>query len=157
MERELRRRRNELYNLGTGVLAFGLWSVVKTLMYLLLTPPDLKAYTLSPELRNHLALLLVCFILLTTLAELGIRAYIGLSARAEGLGKRRNMTYVVLAFCQVTASLFMSVFFLTQMESAERGRLDTIVSMAVDTSSTIILAEMAFTALKVKKISAGRM
>ncbi len=157
MERELRRRRNELYNLGTGVLVFGLWSVAKTLMYLLLTPPNLELYTLSPKLRNHLALLLVCFVLLTTFAELGIRAYLGLSARAEGLGKRRKMSYVVLAFCQAAASLFIGVFFLTQMESTERGRLDTIVSMAVDLSSTIIMAEMAFTALKVKKLSAGRM
>ena len=159
METELRRCRSNLSILGSGVIVFSIWEILKPLLVSLLVqhteaaaPSDSLPFGLSP---NTIAVLILAALLLAVLSVV-LRLCIGLSARAEAAGKRRGKAYVILAFLifalQVMGFLLMFLpFFLPRQ--TERALLDTAASLLVELSSTVITGELAFTAARFKKLS----
>ena len=140
MEKELRRKQVTLVTLGTGVILFGVWSVVKSLLYFrtnLFADLDTQV---EPELLPYIKLATVVIVALFVLADLGIRLKIGRRARAEGMGRRQKNGYLILAALIAFSRLYLC--------------LDYVVSVLVDLSSTVLLAELIITALRVRKLRA---
>ena len=133
MEIELRRRRINLMTLGSGVIAFGVWSVLKTFLYIWV-----DSYVFEfPDI--HFAL----------------RAYIGLSARSVGMGKKKSRVYIILAAMILASSVVSWVLMLmnhTLNRMANQSAMDYYVSLFVELSSAAMLAEMIYTALRVRKL-----
>ena len=157
MEKELRRKQVTLVTLGTGVILFGVWSVVKSLLYFrtnLFADLDTQV---EPELLPYIKLVTVVIVALFVLADLGIRLKIGLRARAEGMGRRQKNGYLILAalivFVNITGDL-LGVYFIVKNGVPEQAGLDYVVSVLVDLSSTILLAELIITVLRVRKLRA---
>ena len=156
MEKELRRKQVTLVTLGTGVILFGVWSVVKSLLYFRTNPfADLDTQV-EPELLPYM-LATVVIVALFVLADLGIRLKIGRRARAEGMGRRQKNGYLILAalivLVNITADL-LGVYYIVKNGVPEQSGPDYIVSVLVDLSSTILLAELIITVLRVRKLRA---
>ena len=156
MEKELRRKQVTLVTLGTGVILFGVWSVVKSLLYFrtnLFADLDTQV---EPELLPYM-LATVVIVALFVLADLGIRLKIGRRARAEGMGRRQKNGYLILAalivLVNITADL-LGVYYIVKNGVPEQSGPDYIVSVLVDLSSTILLAELIITVLRVRKLRA---
>ena len=155
MEIELRRRRINLMTLGSGVIAFGVWSVLKTFLYIWVDSYVFEFPDMPPELigvANAIAYALLGFLVLIDFA---LRTYIGLSARSVGMGKKKSRTYIILAVMILAFSVVSWVLILlnhkyNRMEN--QSVLDYYVSLFVEMSSTAILAEMVYTALRVRKL-----
>lgn len=102
MERELRRNQNLLYCVGTGVIMFGLWSVIKGIMTLFLQKDELivmletvKA-SLTPDQADYFVstFTLVCIIIGIIIGVLLLmHICVGLSARKEGMGRRKRTAW----------------------------------------------------------------
>ena len=156
MEKELRRKQVTLVTLGTGVILFGVWSVVKSLLYFrtnLFADLDTQA---EPELLPYM-LATVVIVALFVLADLGIRLKIGRRARAEGMGRRQKNGYLILAALIVLVNItgdLLGVYFIVKNGVPEQSGLDYVVSVLVDLSSTVLLAELIITALRVRKLRA---
>ena len=156
MEKELRRKQVTLVTLGTGVILFGVWSVVKSLLYFrtnLFADLDTQA---EPELLPYM-LATVVIVALFVLADLGIRLKIGRRARAEGMGRRQKNGYLILAALIVLVNItgdLLGVYYIVKNGVPEQSGPDYIVSVLVDLSSTILLAELIITALRVRKLRA---
>ena len=156
MEKELRRKQVTLVTLGTGVILFGVWSVVKSLLYFrtnLFADLDTQA---EPELLPYM-LATVVIVALFVLADLGIRLKIGRRARAEGMGRRQKNGYLILAALIVLVNItgdLLGVYFIVKNGVPEQSGLDYVVSVLVDLSSTVLLAELIVTALRVRKLRA---
>ena len=157
MEKELRRKQVTLVTLGTGVILFGVWSVVKSLLYFRTNLFNDLDTQIEPKLLPYIKLATVVIVALFVLADLGIRLKIGRRARAEGMGRRQKNGYLILAALIVLVNItgdLLGVYYIVKNGVPEQSGPDYIVSGLVDLSSTILLAELIITALRVRKLRA---
>ena len=87
----------------------------------------------------------------------GLRIWMGLSARAEGLGKPRGRAYMIAGFVFFAIQLvgFVATAIQLLFYGAQTDNLpEVIASLLVDLSSMVTTGEMAFTARKVKRLEA---
>ncbi len=153
METELRRRRSELLTLGFGIIAFGVWSVLKTYLY---TWVDPLVQNVDVEEQYKTAATILGYVMITIVLamDLGLRLYVGMSARAEGLGKKKGRAYIVVASLMLLVSVllwFASLGYI-QTRAEDDSLMDYIVSMVVDLTSIAILARLVYNAVKVRQL-----
>lgn len=145
-ERKMRRYQNLLTVSGLGVIIFGLWSVLKTILLLFM-----KEGILS-EIPDDTFVRVMFFVILggILLVDVLIRLYVGLSARAEGFGKKKGYGYVVIAILMALASLtsLVLIFF----DTNEQSLWELIVSVIVEATSLVVTIELLVAAFTVKKL-----
>lgn len=90
----LRKDRNTLVVVGAGVIAFGVWSVIKAVMYAAVNIETLLV-TRSGERLSPAAFWIALAVIVAI--ELALRVYVGRSAIAEGRGVKKGALYIVLA------------------------------------------------------------
>lgn len=146
MERRLRKSQNNLVVIGYGVIAFGVWSVIKIVLY---TALNTDINMLSAE-GETVPVEVFWFIMLIFLAfELSLRLYVGFSAVYEGRGRKKRFGYIILALLMALISFALVAANLAAFGSDESpGK--TVVTIIVEASSSIMLAEMAIFAVRVK-------
>ncbi len=154
METELRRRRTNLFTLGGGVIAFGVWSMLKTYLYMLVDPIPL---TLEVPEEYRKAALVVAYGLVTffLLIDLGLRLYVGLSARAEGIGQKKGKAYIVLAVLMLIVNIasWLAYLFTYDYKGGDAALVDYVVSLVVDLTSIVLLAQLIYNAVLVRRLS----
>ena len=145
-ERKMRRYQNLLTVSGLGVIIFGLWSVLKTILLLFMKEGILSEIPDDTFVRVMFFLILGGILLVDVL----IRLYVGLSARAEGFGKKKGYGYVVIAILMALASLtsLVLIFF----DSNEQSIWELIVSVIVEATSLVVTIELLIAAFTVKKL-----
>lgn len=145
-EIKMRRYQNLLTVSGLGVIIFGLWTVLKTILLLFLQED------MVDDLPDGLFYRVLFFTLIggVLLIDFLIRLFVGLSARAEGFGKKKGYGYIVVAILIAIASLasLVLIFF----DTADRSVLELIVSFIVEATSMIATVELLVAAFTVKKL-----
>lgn len=152
-EVKLRRYENLLTLSGLGVIAFGAWSVLKALLFMLYRGEVFEPM-LADIADNRLAKLLVFVIVAVVLLFVfAVRLYVGLSARAEGHGRKKGVVYVVIAILMALFSVLslLSIFFDSEAR-LKNSMLEIIVSFVVETTSLIVIVELLVAAFTVKKL-----
>ena len=88
--------------------------------------------------------------------DVGLRFYVGLSARAEARGKKKSRAYIIVAALMAAGNLliFLGALFLAASVSgaAPDNILDTAVSTIVDITAQITLIELVLTARRVQRL-----
>lgn len=145
-EIKMRRYQNLLTVSGLGVIIFGLWTVLKTILLLFLQED------LVDDLPDGLFYRVLFFTLIggVLLIDFLIRLFVGLSARAEGFGKKKGYGYIVVAILIAIASLASLVLIFFDM--GDRSILELIVSFIVEATSMIATVELLVAAFTVKKL-----
>ena len=145
-ERKMRRYQNLLTVSGLGVIIFGLWSVLKTILLLFMKEGILSEIPDDTFVRVMFFLILGGILLVDVL----IRLYVGLSARAEGFGKKKGYGYVIIAILMALASLtsLVLIFF----DTNEQSIWELIVSVIVEATSLVVTIELLVAAFTVKKL-----
>lgn len=155
MQKEIRRCRENLVSIGTGISLFGIWTVIRIIMTVIL-----ERETMISETQNYtdagagLIVALLCIIMaILSLMILSIHLYIGLSARKEGLGGKKRTGYLIatglfiLLYCiGITAEI---VTFQETFKSIPEGA----VTVLIDITVLITLAELMLNAVRVRKLS----
>ena len=160
---EIRRSQNTLIVVGSGTILFSVWSTVRMLGLLIL----LRSETVSAfkdefgpveDLSDTAYFWTITVVIMLILAViLAIRVYVGLSAIAEGRGKKRGILYILIAVIMIIVSLwsFLTVFF-TSEAPEQMGALTrdhSISTLIIDATSIIMLAQMVVSALKIRKFT----
>lgn len=149
----IRLKKNEtlLSICGSGVIFFGVWSLIKSIMSIVLYKGTLNSYFSqyqnAPVLRN-LAYGMVFFILSL---DVVLRLYVGLTAISESRGKRKKSTYIVVAF----AMLFFTVFGVVgsfMFLQRDISLLTSITTILVETTSSLTLLQMLISVINVRRI-----
>ena len=157
MEKELRRSQVSLVTLGSGVILFGVWSVIKSLLYFQTGLFNDLDKQVEPELLPTIKFITIALVALIVLVDLGFRLKIGRRARAEGMGRRQKSGYLILAVLIVLVNLAVEVFSLYNLVNnglAEQSAFESTVTLVVDLSANILLIELIVTALHVRKLRA---
>ena len=156
-EAERRRTGNNLRILGVGVILFGLWSILKPALIAVAAPALRGGYNLSPEDRTAATVIgiVVCAAVIILL-----RLHVGLSAWREGSGIPQGRGYVIWAVLMVLFNvlllggiLLLTIRFQPFDELNAAAALDTFASLLVDTTSDIILLELIWNAVKLKRMN----
>ena len=87
LQLRLRKMQSDMASMGLGVIAFGVWSVIKTVLYVALNTEEYLG-----SFEGNMAMILIFWILLggVLAVELALRFHVGRSAIAEGKGAKRS-------------------------------------------------------------------
>ena len=146
---QLRQNQNTLVVVGMGVIAFGIWSVVKTVMLAAFNTEQMTA--LSEQGIVFVASFWVLLGIWLAI-DLWLRLYVGLSAIHEGRGRKKRKAYIVWAFFMALFSALGVVAGLAAIRFS-KALGTTVVSVIVEITSCVLLVEMALSAIKVKRLS----
>ena len=163
MERELRRNQNVLVCVGTGVIMFGFWSVIKGIMTiflqrdLLLETIETSKQSLSPEELEFFdpVFTVVCIIIGIIVAiVMLIRIYVGLSARKEGMGRetRTHRAYLVFSVILAVIPVFYLVLEFSEGVKSLGSFLDQIVPIIIDVTSLVMTIQLLVAGAKVRNL-----
>jgi len=145
-EVKMRRYQNLLTVSGLGMIVFALWSVLKTIL-LFCFNEKLLAEVPDDTLFRVVLFSIIGVILLF---DFLMRLFVGLSARAEGFGKKKGNAYIVVAVLIALGSLasLVMIFF----DSSIQSIIELIVSVIVEATSLIVVIELLVAAYTVKKL-----
>ena len=150
---QLRKNQDTLKIVGLGVMAFGAWSIVRTILYTTLQWNSIIENMVEQELSAKTAGIMYVIVSVMIMAvEIAIRLYIGRSAIAEGKGKRKRPGYIVVAFLIALMNLGLMFSFFMLLGARTEISLDALVTMFVELTSTVILLEMCQSAIRVRKL-----
>ncbi len=156
MERELRRYQNLLVCVGSGIILFGLWTLVKGVMTIILYKEELQEFLLSLGTREEeLALMieLVSYLLIILCClDLALRLAVGLSARREGRARdqKRHWAFLVFGAVLLTLTLTSLTMDLKDFNENFNSIFDGIITVAIDATSVVMVIELFVAGAKVK-------
>lgn len=147
MGAKIRRTQDNLFVLGTSVVVFGLWNLIKFAIYYFVASNEIKEA--SGE-KYYLITSIVCWVIF--FFSFVLRCFIGFSARAEGKGKRKNVVYLVFAgmialvyFCVIA---FEVAYFIVRHDHI----FTMIVTLIIDVTSLVFLVELIVNSIRIRKL-----
>lgn len=171
----IRKYRDTLVNGGLAVVAFGCWTVVKGILEAASTISkelgnisfeefsETEAAQLRAAIEDHSffwSIMLVIVVML--LCELALRAYVGLSARAVGLQKKKrngkersSIVWLIFGLILLASNVYMLIYgLMTSRELLEEHSiLYFVVSLFVDVTSLYVTAEVVFTGFRLRGLN----
>lgn len=150
---DLRRYTDMMSVVGIGIVLFGFWSFIKTSMYLYLTPrPESTEISQYPE--YVLILLLIAVVLLTVagIMDFLIRIHVGVKAiraRRKRTVEKPGLASVV--FLAVVNSIAL-ILDLVSYFADRQDLLDHTITTFIDLTSLILIFEMLYAAVRIRKI-----
>ena len=147
LKKELLKYRDTLSITGLGVLAFGLWSIIRMFLSLALYDDYLGLSTIETAGKIFFYIVIAFLVIM----DIILRLKVGLDAYKEGKRIKKGMFYIVIA-----ALIFLPSSILSIISGAEALRTDVIdsaVSLIVEATSLITTIEMIVSAVMVKKLS----
>lgn len=157
LERELRRNQDTLSSIGLGVLAFGVWSVIKAaVVFVIQVPGQIEAAIEKQYVPATIAFAGMVLLLILALI-LALRVYIWRSARAERQGGSHKRRYLVAVGFLAALSLISLLAMILQMILPGRFETDVsgdrIIAAFIEMTSLITLIEMIVASLRTKRIT----
>ena len=161
----LRKDENTLTVVGSGVILFGVWTVVKMVLQEINRFPEFMAELGADELGfeetgladlgldPNLLAMAVAFtvVIIVYLLDLGLRVFVGLSARAEGRGRPQGRLYLILAGLLLFLSgLSFSTYVITYFSHSDHV-VDADAAILVELTSFITLLQMIISAVRVRR------
>ena len=163
-EVNFRKYQDSLVVSGGAVIAFGLWAIVKTSLYLMInrekimeTLEQTQELNGDPVMGKIMFFFFSVFIIVVVSAGCLLRTYVGLSARAEGMGRPKGYSYVVISGIMALFYAASLVYEIVNFDFSytDDSILDTLVAIIVDFTSLLIFVEMVCSAVRVKRIKAA--
>ena len=150
---KLRKNKSTLVALGTGIMAFGIWSIIKTMMEFLLGSAGEEIREVMSDLTGGGRIAVIAVTAFIVIVDLLIRCHVGINAIREGRNKksRHYMFSVVLLIISSIVSLIL--LFMEMLEPGEISMNDE-VSIFVEITSLVILIEMITVSVSTSKIKA---
>lgn len=147
MDAKIRKTEINLITLGTGVIFFGVWTLVKSLV---------SFFLLDTELHENLSEEMITFTIITFWALIAVsfilNFYVGVSARALGKGKNKSSFFLVVAGIII---FFRSILVLLEIIAAifDHGdSINLIITAFIDITTIVFLVELMVYSIRLKKI-----
>ena len=164
MDKEARRCRSNLSILGSGVIVFTVWDLIKPILLWLFVPQTESVASAEPEIpeaaflmrlsRETLAAVVIGLLMLWFLTVI-LRLRIGSAAKAEAAGKRKGGAYVIFAFVLLALQVFgmlLTVVNLFRFGLTSQSFMEAAASLLVEAGSMTVTGELALTATKFRKL-----
>ena len=158
MDKELRKGQILLVEAGVGVILFAVWNITRVNLYLGLAPIPVEA-VYEEAVRNGIGEKLFLIVMIAVLAviliwQLSIRLYIGMSAIAEGKGKKKGCAYLVWAAVLLVSDFQINwqAFDGKNIPGGGEATVNQIISMCLEAASAYVLLQLLIFGIRVKKL-----
>ena len=145
METKVRRTQDNLFIMGTSVIVFGLWDLIKFTVYFFVNSDEIKQA--SGEKYFMLSVIVVWTIFFVSFL---LRCFIGFSARAEGKGKRKSILYLICAGMIALVYFSIIVFEVSYFITDQENIITAIVTLIIDITSLVFLVELIVNSIKIR-------
>ena len=149
MDAKIRKNKDTLVVAGTGVIAFGVWNVLKSVM-LFIEYRSVLEQSFEEEIRETGMTGLLILLILILLTVLGLNLYVGLAARVEGMGIKKRR-YRVLACLMLTTHLSSALTSLLALFTVSDETLEDLVAIMIDIMGFFVLLDLVIAAFRIKK------
>jgi hypothetical protein len=171
MQTELIKHRPTLAVVGLGAIAFGIWSLIKSILYFVLVEPIFDTISSNyDDLSNSkyeawvLVAITFAIVVMFVLIDMLLRWKVGRKAMAVSRGdKEPGVGFFILSSILLLmdmAELIMGALSIAGIIPSDEDITDQISTLLVDFTSVVMLIEMLFAAIMirklVKKISEGQ-
>ena len=164
MQTELIKHRHTLAVVGMGAIAFGIWSLIKSILYFVLVEPlsDIINENLDSIIDSNfeaLAALALSILIvgLFVLIDMLFRWKVGRRAMAISRGdKDPGVGFFILSAILLLmdlSELVLGVSSIVGAISSDEDMIDRISTLLVDFTSVVMLAEMIFAAVMIRKLT----
>ena len=154
MEKELRKQQNLLVDAGIGVIMFGIWGVAKINMYLAMSSEFAEAIQSTTQAFELDEPFLVkgfwILIAISLVISLSLHLYIGLSAVADGKGKKKGNAYILLTAALLVSNLQVNRY--AYSGGLQQINTNSVMGLLLDMASLYVMVELLITAIRVKKL-----
>lgn len=154
MNSEQRKLQNTLSISGLALIAFCALDVLKFVLYWFLNQNQYEIikslFDEAPNAATILLLILFGYILL----EILFSVFVGLFARSEGKGKKRNIFYIIVAIFMAVYLLGSGIFTIVYcfLDTITFDSIfDSFISAIVDFTVVFVLIEIITSSLKLRK------
>ena len=154
MQRDLRRNENILAVSSLTMILFGVWTAIKLVLYFFLSEDGFRAIPKGTKGTDGQLerMILTAILVLFIGGSMTFRLIVGLSARAESMGKKKGYGYIVVAVLILVADILALGFSLAHIEENFDSWMDLIITLFVETTSMLTIAELIVAAFRVKKL-----
>lgn len=149
MQSYLRRCQDMLSAGGKGVIFFGIWNVIKVIMYFVMARDTMSA-TFKRVDAEGLEWIVILIMAVMIGISLAFRVFVGRSAIKESRETKKKYAYIIIAFIMLAASA-ASIILNFQNLLALRI-LSFIVEELVEVTSFVTILEVIIYGIKIKKV-----
>ena len=150
-EAKKRRLQDTLIIAGYGVIAFSVWSLAKTGLFLFLADDDAIRQYFSVDDTYPLMMLFITTAIIICI-DVAVRAFVGLSARSEGRGKKKNPLYLIIAiFCGLLNAI--SAIGIALGIGATTSIMDSVISVIIETTSLTALVLVVYCSISLRRLN----
>lgn len=146
MDVKIRRLESNLSTIGTGIIAFGFWGFLKFILSYLF----LGAQSVGIDGDEYITVIAVFVWAVAILIPL-VYLWIGMSARAEGRGKRKSALYLLMVGWIIfvsTIAILMELYSLSKL----KNWFEIIVTLIIDLTRYVFLIELMVYSISLRKL-----
>ncbi|MDO4882123.1 MAG: hypothetical protein Q3975_02125 [Oscillospiraceae bacterium] len=135
-----------LITTGTGLMFFGLWTFIKFFLTIVFLGVEYDDNT-SDEVKLIATIITIIAVAIVS----ALFCYVGLSARAEGKGKKKSVVYLI-----VNGFILFFHILIIILEAAAllfgENILTIIITMIIDATAAVFMLEVMINSIKLRKI-----
>ncbi|MBQ1898783.1 MAG: hypothetical protein II163_06405 [Ruminococcus sp.] len=146
MDVKIRKLESNLTTIGTGVIAFGFWGFLKFILSYLF----LGAQSVGIDGDEYITVIAVFVWAVAILIPL-VYLWIGMSARAEGRGKRKSALYLLMVGWIIfvsTIAILLELYSLSKL----KDWFEIIVTLIIDLTRYVFLIELMVYSISLRKL-----
>ena len=153
MSTKIRKTEINLVTLGTGVVLFGAWTFVKVVLSTLLYSDGMfDSMDELGEFRDIAVIITYILIFLAAVIIFLIHFYVGMSARAEGKGKRKTALYPTVTGIIVFFDLLLLAPEAYLLFTGDNTLTYIIITLIIDVTSMVIHLELLINAIAIRRL-----
>lgn len=147
MDIKIRRLENNLITLGTGIIAFSIWSFIKFMLSYFFVKSNVTEIA-----DDGSAVLIVIMTWGVAVLNVLIYLWLGLSARAEGIGKRKRIIYLIVIGFIITYSVLIVLLEAFLIVYLHTNLLTLIITLIIDLTRLIFLIELLYSSVALRRL-----
>lgn len=153
MEVKLKKEQSTLSILGKAVIAFGLWTLIKYIIYLVLTYNNADSEIREIASTEVPLLFILAMIVIVMSFEIIFRFIIGMKAIRESKGKKTSVVYLIFASFLLFSQINSVVVDIEKLTYSSETIIDTISTVVFGITSTLTTLWLIISAIKTKYYS----
>ncbi len=158
MDAKIRKNQNILITSGKALIIFGIWAIVRLVLYELLDPASLNALVLRPGVEIYKEESIEALFNLTIFSlfiDLIFRFFLGSAAISEGKGQNRTPIYIVLDIIYVIFSVLSDAYFICSPGFFDFS-LNSISSIFIDLTTIVALILIIVSSISLRKLKKNK-
>ena len=155
MEAKLRRYQTLVKTLGLGTLAFGIWNILKTIIYNIINPTSETSDSSDLILNetNETALIVIFFLLIAVLIiDILMRIFVFFSTRRVSAGKSKGILCIIVSSIMAISYGISVPLDVLNLGYSSKTITDSIATIILDTTAFMISIGVIYATIKIINI-----